>query len=107
MTRGVADLVGRAMAGKDIVDTFDSLQTPHADANNSTGKIERLAKIICRSGNDSTAALFVLMGTIVDSVDVKHFANHVKHLAFNRCAELNLYGVVDAQVAAAGLPSQK
>ena len=96
---GIADLLGRAMAGEDIVDTFESLQTPDEDAGDSTGKIDTLADIICRSGEDSTAALFVLMGTIADSVDVKHLANHVKHLAFNRCAEQNLYGMVDAQVA--------
>ena len=95
----LADLVMRAEAGENIVDTFESLQTPDEDADNSTGKIETLADIICRSGDDSTAALFVLMGTLENSVDVKHLANTVKHLAFNRCAELNLYGMVDAQIA--------
>lgn len=96
---GIADLLGRAMADEDIVDTFESLQTPDEDAGDSTGKIDTLADIICRSGEDSTAALFVMMGTIAESVDVKHLANHVKHLAFSRCAEQNLYGLVDAQVA--------
>ena len=40
-----------------------------------------------------------MMGTIAESVDVKHLANHVKHIAFKYCAELNLYGMVDAQIA--------
>ena len=95
----LADLVLRAEAGENIVNTFESLQTPDEAAHDATGKIETLAEIICRSGDDSTAALFVLMGILEDSVDVKHLANTVKHLAFNRCAELNLYGMVDAQIA--------
>ena len=39
------------------------------------------------------------MGTIENSVCAKELANTVKHLAFTSCAELNLYGMVDAQIA--------
>jgi hypothetical protein len=39
------------------------------------------------------------MGTLEASADVHHLANTIKHLAFNHCAELNLYGMADAQVA--------
>ena len=62
-------------------------------------KIEALAEIICRAGDEPTAALFVLMGTLEDSTHPKELANTAKHFAFSRCAESNLYGMVDAQIA--------
>jgi hypothetical protein len=40
------------------------------------------------------------MATLENSTHPKVLANHVKHLAFTRCGELNAYGMVDAQVAA-------
>jgi hypothetical protein len=97
---GIADLVGRAVAGEDIIDTFESLRTPYADEDDSTvRKIEALAEIICRAGDEPAAALFVLMGTLEESTDAKELANTAKHFAFSHCAELNLYGMVDAQIA--------
>ena len=45
------------------------------------------------------AALLVLMTTLENSTDPKALANTAKHLAFTRCGELNLYGMVGAQVA--------
>ena len=47
----------------------------------------------------AAAALFVLMGTLENSRDPKLLANTAKHFAFTRCSELNLYGMVDAQIA--------
>ncbi|HEX7334058.1 MAG TPA: hypothetical protein VF290_21310 [Pyrinomonadaceae bacterium] len=38
------------------------------------------------------------MGTLESSVHPKALANTVKHFAFARCAESNLYGMVDAQI---------
>jgi len=61
-------------------------------------KINALAEIICRAGDQSAAALFVLMGTLENSAHPKLLANTVKHFAFTRCDELNLFGMVDAQV---------
>ena len=46
-----------------------------------------------------SAALLVLMATLESSSHPKAFANAVKHFAFTRCGELDLYGMVDAQVA--------
>ena len=47
----LAELVTRAEAGENIVDTFESLRTPDAVEDDSTlGKIEALAEIISRSG---------------------------------------------------------
>jgi len=74
------------------------------DSNASTREqtpqtIEALAEIICRAGDESAAALFVLMGTLQNSTDPKVVANTAKHFAFTRCGELNVYGIVDAQIA--------
>ena len=94
------DLVRRADAGETIIDgtSFsETLESNDDDAN--AEKIEALAEIICRSCDDSAAALFVLMGTIENAAHPKLLANAVKHLAFTRCGESNLYGIVDAQLS--------
>ena len=62
-------------------------------------KIEALADIICGGGNDAPAALLVLMATLEDASDPQTVAHTVKHFAFTRCGELNLYDMVDAQTA--------
>ena len=96
----LAELVSRAEAGERIIDTFESLQTADADEDDSSHeKIEALAGIICRTDDESAAALFVLMGTLEHSTDPKALANAAKHFAFTRCGEPNLYGIVDAQIA--------
>ena len=61
--------------------------------------IEALAELICRAGDESAGALFVLMGTLQHSTHPEALANTVKHLAFTRCGEFNLFGMVDAQLA--------
>jgi hypothetical protein len=96
----VAELVIRAEAGENVVDTFESMRTPDTNEEDLTiNKIEALSEIICRAGDEPTAALLVLMRTFEDSLDPKELANTAKHFAFSRCAELNLYGMVDAQIA--------
>ena len=96
----LAALVRRADAGESIVDALDFSQTPDANEDDaSEGKIEALAEIICRAGDESAAALLVLMGTLENSAHPKVLANTAKHLAFTRCGESNLYGMVDAQIA--------
>jgi len=65
----------------------------------SRRKIEALTEIICGAGDQSAAALFVLMGTLQDSTEPEALANTVKHFAFTRCGELNVFGMVDAQIA--------
>ena len=62
-------------------------------------KIEALVDIICGAGDKAAGALFVLMGTLQNSTEPEALAHTVKHLAFTRCGELNLYGMVDAQIA--------
>ena len=97
----LAEMVRRVDAGETIVDTTNFLQIPERDdTDSSREKIEALAEIICGAGNESAAALLVLMGTIQNSADPTVLANTVKHFAFTRCGELNVYGMVDAQIAA-------
>ena len=96
----LARLVKRADAGERIVDAFDFSQTPATNEDDSSEeKIEALAEIICRAGDESSAALLVLMGTLENSADPKALASAAKHFAFTRCGELNLFGMVDAQIA--------
>ena len=99
----LARLVRQADAGEAIVDTLDCEET--RDTNNDESneeKIEALMELICRAGDEPgtrAAALLVLMATLENSTHPKALANTAKHLAFTRCAELNLYGMVDAQIA--------
>ena len=96
----LAELVSRAEAGENIVETFDSLRTPDADQEDSTArKIDALAEIICRAGDEPTAALFILLETLESSMQPKVWASRAKHVAFSRCGELHVYEVVDAQIA--------
>ena len=87
------------------------MPTPHAQGRRIPGgvrpareKIEALMEIVC-SGDEEpgtrAAALLVLMATVENSSHPKALANSAKHLAFTRCGELNLYGLVDAQIAVA------
>jgi hypothetical protein len=94
------DLVRRADAGERIIDTtvFSETSEDNEDDDSNEEKIEALAEIICETGDEAAAALFVLMGTLENSTHSKLLANTAKHFAFTRCAELNLYGMVDAQL---------
>ena len=101
----LARLVRRADAGEAIVDNLDFEETPetHNDDSNEE-KIEALTEMICRAGDEpetKAAALLVLMATVENSTHPKALANTAKHLAFTRCGELNLHGMVDAQIAVA------
>jgi hypothetical protein len=96
----LAKLVSHAGAGESIADTLDFSDTHETnEANSSVEKIEALAEIICGAGNESAAALFVLMGTLCNSAHPAVLANTAKHFTFTRCGELNVYGMVDAQIA--------
>jgi hypothetical protein len=94
----LAELVRRADAGENIIGGIDFLQAPEEDELNEE-KIETLSEIICRAGDESAAALLVLMGTVENSTHPKLLANTAKHFAFTRCGEATLYGMVDAQIA--------
>ena len=99
----LARLVRRADAGEAIVDNLgfeDPSETNNDDSNEE--KIEALKEIICRARDEpetKAAALLVLMATVENSTHPKAVANTAKYLAFIRCGELNLYGMVEAQIA--------
>jgi hypothetical protein len=95
----LAELVRRADAGEAIVDTLDFEEPPENKKDDE--KIAALTEMICRAGDEpdiNSAALFVLMATIQNSAHPKALANAAKYGAFIRCAEMNPYKLVDAQV---------
>jgi hypothetical protein len=96
----LARLVRSANADEDIVGVIKSEAS--GDDGNDDGnreKIEALAEIICRGGEEPAAALFVLMARLQNSTEARALAHTVKHFAFTRCGEFNVYGMVDAQIA--------
>jgi hypothetical protein len=99
----LAELVRRADAGEIIADALHRSEISETNEEDlGEERIESLAEIICRAGDNpetKSAALFVLMGSIEHSNDPKLLANTAKHFAFSRCGEFNLYGMVDAQIA--------
>ena len=99
----LAELVRRADAGEAIVDTIDFEETPDMNNDDSNEeKIEALTEMIWRADDEPgtrAAALLLLMATLENTSHPKALANMAKHLAFTRCGELNLYGMVDAQIA--------
>ena len=97
----LSELVRRVDAGEPIIDESCMLEAD--DEISTEEKLERLAAMICQAGSQPetrSAALLVLMSTIENSTEPKVLANHVKHIAFTRCGELNCFGMVDAQIAA-------
>ena len=95
----LAELVRRADEGETIISAINFSQTPETSEDDSNEKVEALAEMICQAGGESAAALLVLMATFQNAPDPKALANKAKHLAFTRCGELNVYGMVDAQIA--------
>jgi len=116
------ELVRRADAGEAIM--LDFSQSPAPDADDSSEEelapdagdsseeklaalaaldsLEFLAEMICRPGDEpliKSAALLVLMAKLEDAAHPKGLANTLKHLAFTHCGELNLWGMVDTQIA--------
>lgn len=62
-------------------------------------RVEALTEMICRAGDEPSAALLVLLSMVENSRHSKALANTAKHFAFTRCGELNLHGMVDAQIS--------
>jgi hypothetical protein len=94
----LADLVRRVDAGETIIDELGFLQISTNEVS-AEEKIEALTEMICRASDESAAALLVFMSMLEDAPHPKALANAVKHVAFTHCGRLNLYGIVDAQIA--------
>ena len=92
------ELVRRADAGETLIDSAGFLTISSTDEE----KIAALAEVICRAGDEAgmkSAALLVLMSTLENATHPKALANLAKHFAFTRCGELNVNGMVEAQIA--------
>ena len=94
----LADLVRRVDAGETIIDELGFLQISTNEVSVEE-KIEALTEMICRASGEPAAALLVLMSLLEDAPHPKALANAVKHVAFTHSGRLNLYGMVDAQIA--------
>src|SRR5215204_4289500 len=93
----LAKLVRRADAGETILDSAGFLKTFSTDEE----KTAALAEMICRAGDEAetkSAALLVLMSTLENASHPKALASLAKHFAFTRCGELNVNGMVEAQI---------
>ena len=101
----LARLVRQTEQREGIVDMFASSQTAKSETQeriprtSDEDRIEAVAEMICAGADQSPAALLVLMGMFETSGQPLVLANTVKHYAFTRCGELNIFGMVDAQVA--------
>jgi hypothetical protein len=94
------EIVRRIDAGETIDDDFFVSTSFTSDSVDE--KIRAMSGLICRAGDEpetKAAALLILMSTIESSTQAKRLANEVKHFAFARCGELNLCGMVEAQIA--------
>lgn len=85
------ELVRCVDAGESIIDNLY--------VHSSEEKIEALTDLICRAGDEPSAALLVLLSTLENSTHPKALANSAKHFAFTRCGESNIYAMVDSQIA--------
>jgi hypothetical protein len=94
------ELVRRAEAGESVTDNIAAASKPE---DHLTGqRVDNLAELICRAHDSGirAAALLLLMSALENAEDPKSLANNLKHYAFTRCGELNVYGMVDAQIVA-------
>jgi hypothetical protein len=93
----LAELVRRVDAGETVIDSAGLLKT----CSTNEDKIAALVEVICSAGDEAgtkAAALLVLMSTLENASHPKALANLAKHIAFTRCGELNLKGMVEAQI---------
>src|ERR1044071_6401033 len=94
----LAELVRRADEGETVIDSAGFLKTSSTDQE----QIAALAEVICRAGDEAgtkSAALLVLMSMLENASHPQALANLAKHIAFTRCGELNLNGMVESQIA--------
>jgi hypothetical protein len=91
----LAELVRRADAGESVVDNIYALDEA------TEQKVQILAEMICRDGDEAetkSAALLVLMAALENAEHPRLLASSAKQFAYTRCGELNVCGMVDAQI---------
>jgi len=98
----LARLVRRVDACEAVVDSLGFEERSDVyDDDLDEEKVETLTEMICGAGDEPetrAAALLVLMATLENSAHPKALANAAKHLAFTRCGQFNLYGMIDTQI---------
>ena len=92
--------LARLVRQVDASGTIDLSEIRLSEESSIEDTINMLTEKICGGGEEPTAALLVLMWTLENATDPKALANIAKHFAFTRGGELNVYGMVDAQIAA-------
>jgi len=91
LVRGVED-------GEYIV---DNIAGDESENDSTEQRVEALAEMICQGDDAGTraVALLVLLAALETADDPKSLAKTGKHCAFTRCTELNVFGMVDVQIA--------
>jgi hypothetical protein len=95
------ELVRRIDAGETIGDDFSLSDSETLGGDSIEEKIKTMSDLICRAGDEpeiKSAALLILMSVFESSPHAKALAHTVKHFAFTRCGELNLCGMLEAQI---------
>ncbi len=92
------ELVRQAEAGESVTDNIIAADTSENDPTEQ--KVNILAEMICQAHDPGirAAALLVLMSALENADDPKSLAKNAKRYAFTRCGEMNVCGMVDAQV---------
>ena len=95
----LSELVQWADAGESIVDNLAAADEQESDSTER--KVEALAEMICQGDDHGAraAALLVLLAALENADDPKSLTKTAKHCAFTRCGEMNVFGMVDVQVA--------
>jgi hypothetical protein len=94
----LSKLVERVEAGEYIV---DNIAGDESESDSTEQQVEALAEMICQADDRGTraVALLVLLAALEHADDPKSLANTAKHCVFTRCGELNVYGMVNVQIA--------
>ena len=95
----LSELVQWADDGESIVDNLSAADETENDSVEQ--KVEALAEMICQGNDHDTraVALLVLLAALESADDPKSLAKTAKHYAFIRCGELNVFGMIDVQIA--------
>ena len=95
----LSELVRCAEDGESVVDKIAATNMPEDDSTEQ--RVDCLAEMICQAHNPAirAAALLVLMSALENADDPKSLVKNVKQYAFSRCGEMNVCGMVDAQIA--------
>jgi hypothetical protein len=94
----LSELVRRAEAGESVTDNIAAANK--LEDHLTEQRVDTLAEMICRAHDLGVraAALLLLMSALENAEDPKSLAINIKHYAFTRCGELNVCGMIDAQI---------